>query len=63
MKASKSQDELIRQALRAAYAVEREELLRDYDTSPPSPDFEDQLRARLEQINTQPQQAASPPTG
>lgn len=60
MKASKSQDELIQQALRAAYTVERAELLRDYDTTPPSPDFEDRLKARLEQINTPPQQSASP---
>ena len=61
MKASKSQDELIRQALRAAYAVERAELLRNYDTSPPSPDFEDQLRARIQQTNTQQRQSPTPP--
>jgi hypothetical protein len=61
MKTSKSQDELIRQALREAYKVEQAELLRDYDTSPLSPDFEDRLKARLQQVSTQQRQSPTPP--
>jgi hypothetical protein len=60
MKISKSQDELIRQALREAYKVEQAELLRDYDTSPLSPDFEDRLKARLQQVSTQQRQSPTP---
>ena len=43
------QDQLIREALQLAFQIETAELLRNYSAAPSSPDFDERLRARLEQ--------------
>lgn len=61
MKLNKSQEELLRQALREAFEVRQAELLRD-DASPPlSPDFKDRLKAQLAQTNAPPKQVPVQP--
>ena len=52
------QDQLIREALQLAFRIETAELLRNYSTAPSSPDFDERLRALLEQECIKMQQQA-----
>ena len=61
MKLNKSQEELLRQALREAFEVRQTELLRNDDSPPLSPDFKDRLKAQLAQTNAPPKRVPAQP--
>ena len=60
MKLNKSQEELLRQALREAFEVQQAELLRNDDSPPLSPDFKERLKAELAKVSPPPEQIVTP---